>query len=234
MQSQSAPGTAPVLSLRGISKSFPGVRALNGVQLDLYPGQVTALIGENGAGKSTIVKILTGIYQPDEGTIAVDGKETQFPTAQAAGEAGVTAIHQETVLFDEMTVAENIFIGHAPRGRFGLIDTRRMETEAQRLLSSIGAELDPKVRLRDLGIASKHLVAIARALSIDARVVIMDEPTAALSHKEIHEALRAGRQAAPAGQGDPVHLAQVRRDLSHRRSLDRVPRRPVRGRRPHG
>ena len=188
MQAPSAPGTAnPVLSLRGITKTFPGVRALNGVQLDLYPGQVTALIGENGAGKSTIVKILTGIYQPDEGRISVDGQETHFPTAQAAGAAGVTAIHQETVLFDELTVAENIFIGHAPRGRFGLIDTRRMEAEARRLLSSIGADLAPKVRLRDLGIASKHLVAIARALSIDARVVIMDEPTAALSHKEIHE-----------------------------------------------
>ncbi|MBK4217642.1 sugar ABC transporter ATP-binding protein [Paracoccus caeni] len=178
---------APVLSLRGISKSFPGVRALNAVQLDLYPGQVTALVGENGAGKSTIVKILTGIYQPDEGTIAVRGAETRFPTAQAAGEAGVTAIHQETVLFDELTVAENIFIGHAPRGRFGLIDKRRMEREAAEILASIGADLSPRVRLRDLGIASKHLVAIARALSIDASVVIMDEPTAALSHKEIHE-----------------------------------------------
>ena len=177
----------PVLSLRGITKSFPGVRALNGVQLDLYPGQVTALIGENGAGKSTIVKILTGIYQPDEGTITVDGRETRFPTAQAAGAAGVTAIHQETVLFDELTVAENIFIGHAPRTRLGLIDTAKMQAEAARLLASIHAELDPKARLRDLGIASKHLVAIARALSIDARVVIMDEPTAALSHKEIHE-----------------------------------------------
>ena len=177
----------PVLSLRGITKSFPGVRALNGVQLDLYPGQVTALIGENGAGKSTIVKILTGIYQPDEGTITVDGRETRFPTAQAAGAAGVTAIHQETVLFDELTVAENIFIGHAPRTRLGLIDTARMQAEAARLLASIHADLDPKARLRDLGIASKHLVAIARALSIDARVVIMDEPTAALSHKEIHE-----------------------------------------------
>ncbi|MFE3836975.1 sugar ABC transporter ATP-binding protein [Pseudogemmobacter sonorensis] len=180
-------GTKPVLSLRGISKSFPGVRALSDVRLDLWPGQVTALIGENGAGKSTIVKVLTGIYQPDEGTIAVNGAETRFPTAQAAGKAGVTAIHQETVLFDELTVAENIFIGHAPRGRLGLIDTRRMEEEARRLLASIGADLDPRVRLRELGIASKHLVAIARALSIDARVVIMDEPTAALSHKEIHE-----------------------------------------------
>ncbi|MBL4928961.1 sugar ABC transporter ATP-binding protein [Fuscibacter oryzae] len=187
MQAQSASGTAPVLSLRGITKTFPGVRALNAVQLDLYPGQVTALIGENGAGKSTIVKILTGIYQPDEGTIAVDGQEIRFPTAQAAGAAGVTAIHQETVLFDELTVAENIFIGHAPRGRFGLIDTARMVEEARHLLASIGADLDANIRLRDLGIAAKHLVAIARALSIDARVVIMDEPTAALSHKEIHE-----------------------------------------------
>jgi len=187
MQAQSTHGIAPVLSLRGISKRFPGVRALNDVQLDLFPGRVTALIGENGAGKSTIVKILTGIYQPDEGTISVDGREIRFPTAQAASVAGVTAIHQETVLFDELTIAENIFIGHAPRGRFGLIDRTQMVEEARRLLTSIGADLDPKVRLRDLGIASKHLVAIARALSIDARVVIMDEPTAALSHKEIHE-----------------------------------------------
>ncbi|GHC59915.1 sugar ABC transporter ATP-binding protein [Neogemmobacter tilapiae] len=177
----------PVLSLRDIQKSFPGVKALAGVQLDLYPGQVTALIGENGAGKSTIVKILTGIYQPDGGTIAVEGRETRFPTAQAASDAGVTAIHQETVLFDELTVAENIFIGHAPKGRFGLIDRKAMEAQAKALLASIHADLEPHARLRDLGIASKHLVAIARALSIDARVVIMDEPTAALSHKEIQE-----------------------------------------------
>lgn len=180
-------GDAPVLSLRDIVKTFPGVRALDGVRIDLYPGRVTALIGENGAGKSTIVKILTGIYQPDEGTITVDGAETHFPTAQAAGEAGVTAIHQETVLFDELTVAENIFIGHAPRNRWGLIDRRAMQRRAGEILRSIDADLNPAARLRDLGIASKHLVAIARALSIDARVVIMDEPTAALSHKEIAE-----------------------------------------------
>ncbi|NTT84971.1 sugar ABC transporter ATP-binding protein [Tabrizicola sp. SY72] len=187
MQTDQSAGADPVLRLRGISKSFPGVRALNGVQLDLYPGQVTALVGENGAGKSTIVKILTGIYQPDEGSITVDGHEMRFATADAAARAGVTAIHQETVLFDELTVAENIFIGHAPRGRFGLIDTRKMRDEAQRLLDQIGAGIAADIRLRDLGIASRHLVAIARALSIDARVVIMDEPTAALSHKEIHE-----------------------------------------------
>ncbi|NJS37974.1 MAG: sugar ABC transporter ATP-binding protein [Rhodobacteraceae bacterium] len=177
----------PVLSLRGISKSFPGVKALQGVQLDLFAGQVTALIGENGAGKSTIVKVLTGIYQPDAGTITIDSTPIRFATAQDAARAGVTAIHQETVLFDELSVAENIWLGHAPRTRFGLIDRRAMRDGAKRLLTSIGATLDPDLRLGDLGIASKHLVAIARALSTDARVVILDEPTAALSHKEIHE-----------------------------------------------
>jgi len=179
--------TRPAVALEGISKSFPGVRALSDVSLSLYPGSVTALVGENGAGKSTLVKILTGIYQPDEGTIRVDGAETQFPTANAAAKAGVTAIHQETVLFDELSVAENIFLGHAPRNGFGLIDWKKMNADARALLSRVGADLDPSIRLRDLGIANKHLVAIARALSIDARVVIMDEPTAALSHKEIHE-----------------------------------------------
>lgn len=177
----------PVLSLRGISKSFPGVKALSDVQLDLYAGQVTALVGENGAGKSTIVKVLTGIYQPEAGTITLDGAVVQFANAEAAAATGVTAIHQETVLFDELSVAENIWLGHAPRGRFGLIDWAAMRAGAVQLLESIGARLNPDQKLRELGIASKHLVAIARALSIDARVVIMDEPTAALSHKEIHE-----------------------------------------------
>lgn len=177
----------PVLRLRGIAKSFPGVRALSGVELDLYPGQVTALVGENGAGKSTIVKVLTGIYQPDEGVIELDGQPVRFPTADAAAKAGVTAIHQETVLFDELTVAENIWLGHAPRTGWGLIDRKAMRRDAARLLDSIGAKLSPDARLGDLGIASRHMVAIARALSIEARVVVLDEPTAALSHKEIHE-----------------------------------------------
>ncbi len=177
----------PAIALEGISKSFPGVKALSDVSLSLYPGSVTALIGENGAGKSTLVKILTGIYQPDSGTIHVADREVHFPTALAAAHAGVTAIHQETVLFDELSVAENIFLGHAPRNRFGLIDWKKLNADARALLARAGADLDPTIRLRDLGIAKKHLVAIARALSVDAQVVIMDEPTAALSHKEIHE-----------------------------------------------
>ena len=189
MQTDTARGTelAPVLELDGVTKTFPGVKALDGVTLRLYPGQVTALVGENGAGKSTVVKIMTGIYQPDGGDIRVDGNATRFPTAQDAAHAGITAIHQETVLFDELTVAENIFLGHAPRGRFGLIDWATMNAKATEILRGIGAEIDPSHKLIDLGIANKHLVAIARALSIDARVVIMDEPTAALSHKEIEE-----------------------------------------------
>ncbi|MEL6887561.1 MAG: sugar ABC transporter ATP-binding protein [Pseudomonadota bacterium] len=187
---QSAPTQAdvpPVLALTDVTKTFPGVKALSDVSLELYPGCVTALVGENGAGKSTVVKILTGIYQPDGGHIRVDGQDIRLATAQAAADAGVTAIHQETVLFDELSVAENIFLGHAPRGRFGLIDTAAMVRQAADILDSIGAQVDPTLPLKELGIANKHMVAIARALSIDARVVIMDEPTAALSHKEIQE-----------------------------------------------
>ena len=177
----------PVVSLDSITKTFPGVKALDAVHLNLYAGQVTALVGENGAGKSTTVKILTGIYKPDGGTIRIDGAPVTFANANAAGDMGITAIHQETVLFDELSVAENIFIGHAPRNRFGLIDKGEMQRAAAELLNSIDAPFDPRTRLRDLGIANKHLVAIARALSVEARVVIMDEPTAALSHKEITE-----------------------------------------------
>ena len=187
MMTQIAPAASPVVSMDTITKTFPGVKALDAVRLDLYPGQVTALVGENGAGKSTTVKILTGIYQPDGGTIRIDGSPVVFANPNDAARAGITAIHQETVLFDELSVAENIYIGHAPRTRFGLIDTTQMHRNAAELLESIGAPFSSHVPLRELGIANKHLVAIARALSVDARVVIMDEPTAALSHKEIEE-----------------------------------------------
>ncbi|PRX10706.1 UNVERIFIED_ORG: rhamnose ABC transporter ATP-binding protein [Martelella mediterranea] len=175
------------IALDGITKTFPGVRALAEVSLTLYPGEVTALVGENGAGKSTLVKILTGIYQPDGGEITMDGEKVAFPTAEAASEHGVTAIHQETVLFDALTVAENIFIGHAPTNRFGMIDWKRIYARARDILDSIDARIDPRHRLSELGIANRHMVAVARALSVDAKVVIMDEPTAALSQKEIEE-----------------------------------------------
>ncbi|MFK0331786.1 sugar ABC transporter ATP-binding protein [Rhizobium sp. NPDC090275] len=179
-----------ILEMRGISQIFPGVKALDNVSIALYPGKVTALIGENGAGKSTLVKILTGIYRPNEGEILVDGKPTTFANAQAAIDAGVTAIHQETVLFDELTVAENIFLGHAPRTRLRTIDWKLMNSRAKALLTSLESNIDPTIRLKDLSIAQRHLVAISRALSIEARIVIMDEPTAALSRKEIDDLFR--------------------------------------------
>jgi len=178
----------PRLKLSGISKSFPGVRALNNVSLDLYPGTVTALIGENGAGKSTLVKILTGIYQPDVGDITLEGAPINLPTPHAAADHGITAIHQETVLFDELTVTENIYLGHAPKTAFGTIDWPKMREAATKLLGEMGAaHIKADALLKDLGIANKHLVAVARAMSIESDIVIMDEPTAALSQKEIED-----------------------------------------------
>ncbi|MCZ7885640.1 MULTISPECIES: sugar ABC transporter ATP-binding protein [Agrobacterium] len=185
-----ASSAVPILEMRGISQIFPGVKALDGVDIALYPGKVTALIGENGAGKSTLVKILTGIYRPNEGEILLDGQPVHFHSAQDAIDAGVTAIHQETVLFDELSVGENIFLGHAPKGRFGLIDWKTINARAKVLLEQLESTIDPSIRLKDLSIAQRHLVAIARALSVEARIVIMDEPTAALSRKEIDDLFR--------------------------------------------
>ncbi|PPC78249.1 D-xylose ABC transporter ATP-binding protein [Pokkaliibacter plantistimulans] len=184
----------PVFSLRGITKTFPGVKALDNVQLDLYPGQVTALIGENGAGKSTLVKTMTGIYQPDEGRILFHEQPVRLASPDDAHQLGITAIHQETVLFDELTVTENIFAGHYlySAGVFGSgwlrrLDWPAMHEQARAILQRIDAPLDPHAVLKDLSIGQRHMVAIARALSVDAQVVILDEPTAALSHHEIHE-----------------------------------------------
>jgi len=182
-----SPLATPILEMRAISKTFPGVKALNDVNIALFPGEVTALIGENGAGKSTLVKILTGIYPSDEGEIHIDGKPVTFGNAQDAIDHGVTAIHQETVLFDELSVAENIFIGHAPKTSLGLVNWKGVNARALALLHSLESNIDPRTRLKDLSIAQRHLVAIARALSVDARIVIMDEPTAALSRKEVDD-----------------------------------------------
>ncbi len=134
----------PVLEMRGISQIFPGVKALDNVDIQLYSGQVTALIGENGAGKSTLVKILTGIYRPNEGEILLDGTPVHFQSAQDAIDAGVTAIHQETVLFDELSVGENIFLGHAPKGRFGLIDWKTINEKSRACWSDWKARSTPQ------------------------------------------------------------------------------------------
>ncbi|WP_039055259.1 sugar ABC transporter ATP-binding protein [Enterobacter sp. Bisph1] len=180
--------STPLLSLKGITKIFPGVRALENVQLDLWPGKVTALIGENGAGKSTLVKVMTGIYQPEEGEILYKAIPISLPTPEAAHKVGITAIHQETVLFDELSVTENIFVGHyLYQGWLKKLDWPAMHQQAQGILRRLEVQIDPRATLKTLSIAQRHMVAIARALSFEAQVVILDEPTAALSQHEILE-----------------------------------------------
>ena len=176
---------APILDLTHVSKSFPGVRALEDVGFSLSPGEVTALIGENGAGKSTIVKILTGIYTPDEGGIRIGDQTVTFASPRGAWAAGIAAIHQETVMFDDLSVAENIFMGHMPTGAFGRVDWSAMNERSRALLQRLEADFPADAKLGTLGVAQKHLVEIARALSHDARIIIMDEPTSALSAREI-------------------------------------------------
>ncbi len=182
---QDVGAAAPILSMSGVSKRFPGVRALHNVSLTLRPGEVTALIGENGAGKSTLVKILTGIYQPDEGEILVSGKPLACNSPRDAWAAGIAAIHQETVMFDELSVAENIFMGHMPLALGGRVDWFKMRARTRHMLKRLGADFDAGALLKNLSVAQKHLVEIARALSQDANISIMDEPTSALSAREI-------------------------------------------------
>ena len=198
MLAQDHPGH--LLSLQNIKKTFGGIRALRGVSLTLDAGEVLALVGENGVGKSTLVKVLTGIYHPEEGRIVVRGNELTFEDAHAAGRAGIAAVHQETAMFDELTAAENIYMGRQPM-RKGSIDWETMNASAQKILTDIGAPFDARALVRSLGPAERHLVEIARALSQDASVVILDEPTAALSRQEINDFYGIVRRLKEQGKG---------------------------------
>jgi rhamnose transport system ATP-binding protein len=176
--------------VRGVSKFFGAVAALRGVDLDLYPGEAHALVGENGAGKSTLVKLLAGVHSPDAGTIAIDGVPVRFSGPADARSAGIAVIYQEPTLFPDLSVAENIFVGRQPvrgRGRWGArrIDASAMRRSVQELFGRLGVHLDPDRPARGLSIADQQLVEIAKALSFQARVLIMDEPTAALSGVEV-------------------------------------------------
>jgi rhamnose transport system ATP-binding protein len=191
--------TAPILTMTGVTKHFAGVRALVKGELTLYPGEVTALIGENGAGKSTLVKILTGVHHADEGSITLGGEVVRIPSADAANRLGISAIHQEAVVFDDLSVAENIFITERPR-RHGMVDWAEMRRQTSKLLAELDPRIDPAMPMRQLSVAQKHLVQIARALSHEARVVIMDEPTAALSHREVAELFTIVRRLKAEGR----------------------------------
>ncbi|GAA2224298.1 sugar ABC transporter ATP-binding protein [Promicromonospora sukumoe] len=174
-----------LLSATGISKSFPGVRALDDVHLDLRHGEVLALVGENGAGKSTLLKLLSGLHRPDAGTMALDGTPMSPSGPRQANELGISVIHQEFHLMPDLTVAQNIFIGREPRRAGLLIRDDELERRATALFERLGIPLDPRQPVAHLSVAGQQMVEIAKALSFDARVLIMDEPTAALTETEV-------------------------------------------------
>jgi rhamnose transport system ATP-binding protein len=194
------PPGLPLLALDEVTLQFDGVKALDRVALQLPAGQVMALIGENGAGKSTAVKIMTGIHRPDAGRILLRGEPVALHSTLDAWRHGIVAVHQETVMFDELSVAENIFAGHLITGRFGRVDWSRVRRRAAEILRSLESDLDVDAPIRTLSIAQKHLVEIARAMSHEFQVMIMDEPTAALSSHEVDELFRIVRRLAASGK----------------------------------
>jgi rhamnose transport system ATP-binding protein len=175
------------LELKNISKNFHGVKALQNVDFQLKDNSIHALLGENGAGKSTLVKILCGVYQPDSGTINLNNQQQTISNPAISLSLGISAIHQESVMFDELTVTENIFIGNHLTKSNGLIDWGLMESKTKKLLQDLEANIEPNEKIKDLSIAQRHIVQISRSLIHDAEIVIMDEPTASLSQKEINE-----------------------------------------------
>lgn len=180
-----APTDNPILTLEDVTKSFGPVTVIKGVTVNVYPGKVQVLLGENGAGKSTLIKMMAGVHQPDGGRILVDGKEVRLADTNASEALGIATIHQELNLVGSMTVAENISMGRFPR-RFGMVDRRKMRETAKAALEMIGLDIDVDHRVGELGIARQQLVEIAKALSLNARMLILDEPTAALTKREIN------------------------------------------------
>lgn len=174
----------PILSIQGICKAFPGVKALDGVNLNLYEGKVMALLGENGAGKSTLMKIISGVYTLDSGTIQYEGKAVAFKNPREAQEAGITIIHQELNLIKELSIAENIFLGREPKGVMGRINWKKLYADSKALIDRLGLKRSPEVLVDELSIAEQQLVEIAKAISFNAKVIIMDEPTDALTESE--------------------------------------------------
>ncbi|MDQ0955154.1 monosaccharide-transporting ATPase [Streptomyces phaeochromogenes] len=174
-----------MLAVTGVSKVFPGVKALSDVDFTARAGEVHALVGENGAGKSTLIKVLTGVYRPDAGEVVHDGTPVRFTTPLQAQQAGISTIYQEVNLVPLMSVARNLLLGREPRGRLGLIDFRRMHREADEALRGLGIRVDVRRPLRELGVGAQQMVALARAVAVDARVVIMDEPTSSLEPREV-------------------------------------------------
>lgn len=189
----------PLLEMKGIRKSFPGVKALDGVSMDLHRGECHAIVGENGAGKSTLMKILSGAYTADDGQISIDGKVVHNPTPKEMSELGVAVIYQELTVAPNLTVAENVFLGRLPKTRFGTVDWRRAEADTGAVFERLGVTIGARIRAGDLSIAQMQMVEIAKALSQDARVLVLDEPSAVLGDAEVERL--AGIMRSLQGEG---------------------------------
>ena len=207
-----------IVSMKGICKSFPGVKALDDVSFELRSGEVMALLGENGAGKSTLMKILSGVYTRDSGTMQIFGKEYGDLTPKQAQEAGVAIIHQELNMCRHLSVTENMFLGREIRGKFTL-NNAKMEDEARAILEDLKIDIDPKQIVGDLPVSKQQMVEIAKALSINARILIMDEPTSALTAKEIEDLFRIIHKLKSEGCGI-VYISHRLEELQH--IVDRV------------
>ena len=182
---------ANILELKDISKAFPGVRALNNIHFELKSGEIHALMGENGAGKSTLIKIVSGVHSPDSGQILLDGKPVNIKTPLIAQTLGIGVVHQHVTCFPDLSAAENIFMGHEQvKSAIKRIDWKTMNKKAQELLDQLDAKFDSRTIMSSLSVAQQQIVEIAKALSVNARIIIMDEPTAALSNRECEDLYR--------------------------------------------
>lgn len=207
-----------IVSMNNISKSFPGVKALDKVHFELRSGEVMALLGENGAGKSTLMKILSGVYTRDEGTMEIFGKEYGDLTPKQAQQVGVAIIHQELNMCRHLSVTENMFLGREVRGKFSL-NNSEMEKEAKRILDDLKIDIDPRQTVGELPVSKQQMVEIAKALSINAKILIMDEPTSSLTAREIEDLFRIIRKLKAEGHGI-VYISHRLEELAH--IVDRV------------
>ncbi|WP_421693071.1 sugar ABC transporter ATP-binding protein [Aestuariivirga sp.] len=188
------------IALRSVSKSFAGIKVVSNVSFDMRAGEVHALMGENGAGKSTLIKMMAGLHQPDEGQILVNGSPVRFASPRDAHNAGIATVHQELLLFPELTVAENIFLGQTPKTRLGTVDWQTMRRRARELLDSLDSgDLDIDQKVASLSVGNRQRIEIARALAQDARVLIMDEPTAALAEHDVQRLMSVVRNLRARG-----------------------------------
>ncbi|SDM62974.1 sugar ABC transporter ATP-binding protein [Acetanaerobacterium elongatum] len=190
-----------LLEMKNIHKKFPGVYALKGINFTLYPGEVHALLGENGAGKSTLIKILGGIYAKDQGEIFIEEKPVQITDVTQARAAGISIIHQELVLVPYLSVAENIFLGREPRQKNGLVDFSLICSETQRILNEFGLALRPEAKIAELTIAQQQMVEIVKAISTNAKIIVMDEPTSSIADKEVDSLFENIRRLTQKGIG---------------------------------